>query len=84
MSVYHFWSTKCGPCMKLKPVIADLKEEFSTLTWTSINILNDPEGITQKYGITKIPAIVVVSAKGIDRHAGMDAAGYYRILKHAS
>jgi len=70
--------------MRLKPAIQELKEEFNTLTWTSVDIRNDPTGITQKFGISTIPALAVVSANGVEKHSGSDVSGYYRILKNAT
>lgn len=84
MSVYYFSSPTCEPCKKLKPVVEDLKEEFPSLQWISVNIQNDPEELAKKYGVTVVPTIVVDSAKGIERHTGTVAMGYYRILRNAT
>jgi thiol-disulfide isomerase/thioredoxin len=84
MSVYVFSSPTCAPCQTLKPVIEDLKEEFSSLQWIHVNIKNDPAGLTQKYGVTVVPTVVVDSPKGIQSHSGTVAMGYYRILRHAT
>ena len=84
MSVYYFSSPTCEPCKKLKPVVEDLKEEFPSLQWNSVNIQNDPEELAKKYGVTVVPTIVVDSAKGIERHTGTVAMGYYRILRNAT
>ena len=83
MSVYVFSSPTCPPCQTLKPVIEDLKEEYSSLQWIHVNIKDDPRGLTQKYGVTQVPTVVVDSKKGIERHSGTVAMGYYRILKNA-
>jgi hypothetical protein len=83
MSVYVFSSPVCPPCQTLKPVIQDLKEEFSSLKWIDVNIKDDPEGLTRKYGVTQVPTVVVDSEKGIERHSGTVAMGYYRILRNA-
>jgi thiol-disulfide isomerase/thioredoxin len=83
MSVYVFSSPTCPPCQTLKPAIQDLKEEFPSLEWIHVNIKNDPEGYTQKYGVKVVPTIVVVSAKGIESHSGTSVIGYYRILRNA-
>jgi hypothetical protein len=69
--------------MKMKPAFADLREEFPNLSWRSINILEDPEGITQKYGIKQIPALAVVSDKGVAKACGTNITEYYRILKQS-
>jgi thioredoxin-like negative regulator of GroEL len=85
MSVYHFWSPTCVPCNVLKPVIADLKEEFDSLTWTSVNIQNDPQEYCKKFDVHVVPTIVAVGRSGtIEKHTGTAAAGYYRILRNAS
>jgi thiol-disulfide isomerase/thioredoxin len=84
MSVYYFSSPTCEPCKKLKPVVEDLKEEFPDFQWISVNIQNDPEELSKKYGVTVVPTIVVDSAKGIERHSGTVAMGYYRILRNAT
>jgi thiol-disulfide isomerase/thioredoxin len=83
MSVYVFSSPTCPPCQTLKPVIEDLKEEYSSLQWIHVNIKDDPQGLTQKYSVTQVPTVVVDSKKGIERHSGTVAIGYYRILKNA-
>jgi thiol-disulfide isomerase/thioredoxin len=83
MSAYVFSSPTCAPCQVLKPVIKDLKEEFPGLQWIDVNIKEDPQGFTQKYGVKHVPTIVVHSLKGIESHSGTAAMGYYRILKNA-
>ena len=84
MSAYVFSSPTCAPCKELKPVIADLKEEFPNLQWIDVNIKNDPEGFTAKYGVKQVPTVVVVSSSGIESHSGTFIIGYYRILRNAS
>jgi thiol-disulfide isomerase/thioredoxin len=84
MSVYHFWSPTCAPCNVLKPIIQDLKEEFSSLTWISVNTHDDTDGYATKYNVTIVPTIVVDSSKGIERHTGTVVAPYYRILRNAT
>jgi len=83
MSVYVFSSPTCAPCQTLKPVIYDLKEEFSDLKWIDVNIKNDPAGLTQTYGVKQVPTIVVHSDNGVESHSGTNVIGYYRILRNA-
>lgn len=84
MSAYVFSSPTCAPCKVLKPVIQDLKEEFPSLQWIDVNIKEDPQGFTQKYGVKHVPTIVVHSLKGVESHSGTTAMGYYRILRNAT
>ena len=87
-TVYHFWSPTCGPCKVIKPVIEDLKEEFSQITWVSVNTHQDETNLAPKFGVQFVPTIVVAVFKDDDtllsseKHSGTAAAGYYRILRN--
>jgi len=87
VTAYHFWSPTCAPCKALKPAVEDLKEEFTQVTWVSVNTHSDSEGVSKKYGVTVVPTIVVESKdeKGTvlstEKHVGTAIAGYYRILR---
>ena len=79
---YHFWSQTCPPCNAIKPVIADLKEEFNTVQWISIDIKNDQQEYGKKFDVRFVPTVVVVGKNGqIGKHSGTAVAGYYRILR---
>lgn len=82
VTVYHFWSQTCAPCKAIKPTIEDLKEEFDSATWVSVDTHNDVEGYAQKYGVSVVPTIVVVAGDSIERHSGTQVAGYYRIIRN--
>jgi thioredoxin-like negative regulator of GroEL len=84
VTAYHFWSPTCGPCKVIKPMIEELKTDFSTVNWLSINTHDDSSGYAAKLGVTVVPTIVVVSDKGIEKFSGTQAAGYYRILSNAT
>ena len=78
---YHFWSPTCAPCNHIKPAIADLKEEFEGVSWVSVNIFDDKQGIAKKYGVTAVPTIAVEWNGRVEKHSGINVAGYYRILR---
>jgi len=80
MNVYHFWSASCEPCKRMKPVFDELKQDFPTLSWVSIDIRNDPQGLTQKFNVKTVPSLVVNNVL----QSGTDAPSYYRLLKNAS
>jgi thiol-disulfide isomerase/thioredoxin len=85
---YHFSSPTCGPCKTIKPAIDDLKEEFSQVTWVSVNTQNDPEGLANRFGVQFVPTIVVTVVKddgsimSSEKHSGTTVAGYYRMLRN--
>jgi thiol-disulfide isomerase/thioredoxin len=86
--VYHFWSPTCGPCKTIKPVIEDLKEEFSQLTWLSVNTHEDPQDYKTKFGVQVVPTIVVAGFGDdgklvvTEKQSGTNVPAYYRILRN--
>lgn len=84
INVYHFWSPTCRPCQVIKPAIEDLKEEFSQMTWASVNTHADPQGYAQKFGVSVVPTIVVTkNGAEVARHSGSSIGIYYTILRKA-
>lgn len=82
MKAYHFWSKTCPPCQRLKPVFADLKEDYPNVEWVSIDIHDDPENIRKNFGITHVPSLVCVAKDGsVHKHTGADAIGYFRLMQ---
>jgi len=88
VSAYHFWSPTCAPCKVIKPAIEDLKEEFSNITWVSVNTHDDTNKYAELYSVAVVPTIVVVSIKedgeivSIEKQSGTNIAGYYRIIRN--
>ena len=82
VTIYHFWSPTCAPCKAIKPSMDDLKEEFSDVTWVSVNTHNDKEGYSQKYEVKVVPTMVVVAGNSVEKHVGTNISGYYRIIRN--
>lgn len=86
--VFHFWSPTCAPCKAIKPMIEDLKEEFSQLEWLSVNTHDDQNDYKSKFGVQVVPTVVVAVFKEdgnlmtSEKHSGTSPAGYYRILRN--
>jgi len=52
-----FWAEWCGPCLRMKPVIETLSEEFQgKVKVCSLNVDDNPSEAA-KYGIRGIPTI---------------------------
>lgn len=85
--VYHFWSPTCGPCKTIKPVIEDLKQEYSQLTWISVNTHDDPNDYKTKFGVQVVPTLVVAGFNDdgklivSEKQSGTNVPGFYRILR---
>ena len=50
-TAYYFYSDNCPPCVSLKPVIADLKEEFTSVEWISVNIKEDTNNYATEFDV---------------------------------
>lgn len=83
VTAYHFWSPTCAPCNHIKPAVQDLKEEFDSVNWISVNIFQD-KATAAKYGVTAVPTIAVEWNGRVEKHSGTNIAGYYRILRMAT
>ena len=87
---YHFWSPTCEPCKAIKLAVAELHDDFPTVTWISVNTHEDPQNLAQKYNVSVVPTIVVVRIDEngtpvlTEKHSGTAMMGYYRILKKAT
>lgn len=83
-TAYHFWSPTCGPCLKIKPAIHDLQEDFPNVQWVSVNTHADSHGYSEKFGVRVVPTIVVVAGGKQWSASGTNMAEYHRILRTAS
>lgn len=85
--VYHFWSPTCGPCKDIKPLIESLKEEFSQLTWLSVNTHDDPNDYKTKFGVQFVPTLIVAGFNDAgkliltEKQSGTNIPAFYRILR---
>ena len=81
--VYIFSSKTCAPCQAMKPVFAEMKEDYSDYQWMSVDVNKNPE-LTASLGVRNIPCMVVVKGDDmVGRHVGTDIAPYFRILRAA-
>ena len=85
ITVFHFWSPTCGPCMVIKPSLEVLREEFEDrIEWISINTKEDPKAIAPRLNISVVPTIVVLKdGVEVGRHAGTQVAIFYTLIRKA-
>jgi thioredoxin-like negative regulator of GroEL len=85
VTVFHFWSPTCGPCMVIKPSLEMLKEEFDgQIEWLSINTKEDPKAVARLMNISVVPTIVVVKdGMEVGRHSGTQIAIFYTLIRKA-
>lgn len=60
--VIKFGSSWCSPCKLMRPVFEKISEKLSTdeLSFSEIDVDDDTEDLSSKYGIRNIPAILVI------------------------
>lgn len=62
--VIDFYTTWCGPCKRLAPIMEELAKEYcGKVTFYKIDIEKEPE-IAQKFGIHSIPTLMFIPASG--------------------
>lgn len=57
------WSADwCGPCKLMRPVFEKISEKLSSdeLSFSEIDVDDDTEDLSSKYGIRNIPVILVI------------------------
>ena len=69
MTFHLISATWCGPCNKIKPLIAQIVTE-NNLTLESHDIDEEPE-LTEKYNLTGVPTLLYLkNGKVVDSYAG--------------
>lgn len=57
--VVDFSATWCGPCKMLAPVLEQVSEEMTEVSFFNVDVDETPN-LATKYGITNIPALLVL------------------------
>ncbi|QRG86193.1 thioredoxin [Bulleidia sp. zg-1006] len=52
-----FYADWCGPCKMVGPLVEQLSNEISDVTFVKVNVDEQPE-IAQRYGIMSIPTLI--------------------------
>ncbi len=67
-----FWAPWCGPCKMMEPIFEEVEKEFEgKVEVEKINVDEDKEGISQKYGVMSIPTYILLKdGKEVGRKVG--------------
>ena len=60
----EFGSNRCIPCRKMKPLLAEIANEYKGVLGVEVLEIKDHLEEAKKYGITLIPTQVLVDSKG--------------------
>ncbi len=53
-----FYAEWCGPCKMLSPVVDELSEELTDVTFYKLNV-DDSDEVVRKYNVMSIPTLLV-------------------------
>lgn len=53
-----FWASWCGPCMMVSPLVDELAEEITSVSFCKVNV-DDERELAIKFGIESIPALLL-------------------------
>lgn len=57
--VLKFYASWCKPCQEFKPKVIEVAEEYSHVTFASINVDEEPD-LVAKFGIKTVPQLVAM------------------------
>lgn len=70
VAVVDFSATWCGPCRMLAPVLEELSEEMSNVSFYNVDSDENPQ-LAAEYGVTSIPCLIVLNnGEVVDRTVG--------------
>ena len=77
VKVTRFTADWCGPCRALAPIIEELKNEYTDVSFETVDVDENPE-LTIEFGIRGIP-VVIVQNDGIEtsRFVGIQPKNVY-------
>jgi thioredoxin 1 len=75
LKVIRFFGHWCGPCKVLAPQVEKVKETNPNVEFIDVDVDKDEEGLTAKYGIMGVPAVVFIKdGEVVDRFSGFRPA----------
>jgi thiol-disulfide isomerase/thioredoxin len=82
LQMFFFTSPTCGPCKAVKPVVAELREDNTQITWVEVNTAADPSNFATTYKVTHVPTMVAIkNGTEVGRHSGTQMMGYFALTK---
>ena len=73
VEIKKFSADWCGPCRMLTPIMEQVKENFSDVSFENINI-DDQFEVAQKYYVRSVPTVIIEKdGKEVQRFAGLQS-----------
>ena len=80
-AVVDFWSSGCGPCLRMAPALDGLSLEYEDqkITFGKLNVEDDETGIFTSFGVNAVPTLVILKdGKEISRKVGLQSEAELR------
>lgn len=58
-TVVDFWATWCGPCRAMGPMIEELSNEMTEVTFAKVNV-DEAQELAMRFNVLSIPTFVVM------------------------
>lgn len=68
--ILDFWADWCGPCKMIAPLVEEISEKHTEITFCKVNVDDEP-AIAAAYGIVSIPTLIKFKdGKAVDQNVG--------------
>ena len=68
--ILDFWAEWCGPCKMIAPLVEEISEKHTEITFCKVNVDDEP-AIAAAYGIVSIPTLIKFKeGKAVDQNVG--------------
>lgn len=65
-----FWSNRCGPCLRLLPILTEISEENDRIKICKINA-DEEEDLSDEFDVFGLPHLVIMKAgEPVDKSVG--------------
>ena len=54
-----FYTSTCGPCRTMNPILEEISKEFSSLKVAKVEVTQNPE-VSQMFGVMSVPTIILM------------------------
>jgi thioredoxin 1 len=72
-----FYTTSCGPCRAMNPILEEISKEFSNLKIAKVDVAQNPD-MSQMFGVMSVPTIIFMkdnkvqhTARGLQNKASL-------------
>ena len=73
LEVKKFYAEWCGPCKMLTPIMEQVKQKFSDVSFEDVNI-DDQFEVAQKYYVRSVPTVIIEKdGEEVHRFAGLQS-----------